>query len=61
MDEQEIINLKEVYKELTKKSIFRSKRKTALLNNFAHLLAEKSSFAHKVHKDFGNFVNMPTE
>lgn len=61
MDEHQIINLEEVYKELTKKSIFRSRKKTALFTKFAHLIAEKSSFAHKVHKDFGNFVNMPTK
>lgn len=58
---EEAINLNEVYKKLNKKYMFRSKKTNNLLSNFAKLIAQKSSFAHKVHKEFNKCANLPTD
>lgn len=60
-EDHQQINLTEVYKVLTSKPWYQSKRKTLLLNKFAELLAQKSSFAHRVHKAFANMPTFPKD
>ena len=50
------IDLEKVYKLLTTYNLFLGRKKHKLLSQFAELLAQKSSFSHKVHKSFEKFT-----
>lgn len=53
---EEQLDLKAVYEILAAKPLLQSKKKTLLLNRFANLIGQKSSFAHKTHKQFNTFL-----
>lgn len=60
-EEQPQVDLEKVYNYLIDAPFFQSKEKTKVLNQFAELLARKSSFAHKVHKKFNSLGNFPDD
>lgn len=60
-DRTEQIDLTAVYNALTSKPVFRSKKTQKLFDQFTTLMAQKSSFAHKVHKSFNSLANMPQD
>lgn len=57
IEEQEKIDLSEVFYDLDHAHLIRSKRENSLLKKFANLLASKSSFASRTHTWFSNLLN----
>lgn len=60
-EEDNKVNLEEVYQDLERPHIIRTRRENKLLKNFADLMSTKSSFASHVHSVWKRIVNKNRE